>query len=220
MLFHHNKWAGYARGAHVPGPKLRAQVDQLCAGSSAELQHPLWRLLARPGQSIEDLQACQRQLHPKTQLALQGRGAEVEKHIRSTSRILQRLDCLEALAGLALALQRAVASNAISAAEKWRNELTTALLVHSYHLKKRSIAQPIFDFVDQFYAPRSSGPVRASFRQGTFVDAADYLEHALWSIKDVSMADADERTRRRLAQDVVWGRYGSDIFFELKPVVR
>lgn len=220
-LFHHNKWAGYARGAHVPGSELRERVDRLHAGSAAEIQHPLWRLLAKPGQPQKNILAYQRQLHPKTQLILQGRGAEVEKHIRSTGRALQKLDCLEALAGISLALERAVTFNAIGAAEAWRSELMDALLVHSYHLKQRGIAQPIFDFVDQIYSPRSSSSrVRATFQMGTFVDAAEYLEHALWNIEGVSMACADDKARRCLAQNVIRGRYGWDIFFLLRPVFK
>ncbi|WP_462389801.1 hypothetical protein [Acidovorax sp. Q11] len=218
-LFHHNKWAGYARGAHVPGSELRGRVDSLHAGSAAEIQHPLWRLLAKPGQPEKNIRTYRQQLHPKTQLILQGRGAEVDKHIRSTGRALKKLDFLEALAGISLALERAVAFQAMGAAEAWRSELMDALLVHSYHLKQRGIAQPIFDFVDQIYSPRSSSSrLRATFQVGTFVDAAEYLEHALWNIEGVSMASADEKSRRRLAQDVIRGRYGWDMFFRLRTI--
>jgi len=113
VLSHRNRMSRYARGMHIPHPRLVARAEQLFPGGRALLEHPLWQILDPSQDAAIQRAHWLKAMCPDVQrIWLRARSGSTDRvRARATPSLvkhLERVGNVDALASILLLLREAL----------------------------------------------------------------------------------------------------------------
>ncbi|MBR7782333.1 hypothetical protein [Undibacterium luofuense] len=145
VSIHRNKWWRYRSGLHTPNAATCSKADGIVMGSSADLNHPLWRSL-RNEPLAHEAAGLLRQLAPELQIILfeQHDNFRIEAGKRYLGRIEHRAS-LDALACLTILLKVNYEKGHYDQVWDFAHRVLRMLLILGDVFDKRKIAEEIFE---------------------------------------------------------------------------
>ena len=145
VAIHRNKWWRYRCGMHTPSPSTCAQADRIVPGSTAELNHVLWRVLRKEHPTMETAHLL-RQLAPELQVIV------FEGHdkfrVQGGLRLLGKLETrasLDVLACLTILLRANYEAGRSERVWEFAQRIFRVLLILACKIDERRIADELFE---------------------------------------------------------------------------
>lgn len=220
---HHNLWAKYARGVHLPGKKTLEAANALAPCAGAVLASGAWEAFdtSTPlGAGGDDLL---RRLRLGVQQAVfDPRRLEAGNYIRRDTpvrplRMLEGQADLDGVAALVILLREARESGDFARALEIGRSLYAALLTASMSTPLLLIAPELFEYFNRVIFPLASDTeVEFDLEQGEFHEQRLLLIRTFLQLEDAGSIKY-ERITTRAQRDILSGRYGFDLLFGLGP---
>lgn len=223
-LHHHNLWAKYASGKHLPGAETVRVCKQALPRSSDLLEDPAWDLLdvSRPLGSQGD--TLLKRLRPTIQNAIfDERSLIMGRYVRrrAPTQPLHRLEGqadLQAVAATVILLREAFEAGNHSRSFGIGRSLHSTLLMAVIGTDLRGIGPELFEFFIRCIFPMAADKEIALDLDHQVLHAqADWLNHAVMQLEDAGwtgyVPGGSTRQLRRLLQV----NFGFDLLFGLGP---
>lgn len=190
-----NKFLDYARGKHVPHPRLVQQAEQRVPHSAWVLDHPLWQVLGAPKLTKKRALQWVRQLDLDVQRFALSNGEVSMSTDRHTLDPLERRASLDSLAALTIMLRLSLEQNNASAAFGHASVIHRVLLMLGPMFERHTVAEQVF----QIYVTRFFNPVRWE-GQRIALENYDYLTKSrlLEMLADEVREQSEPHAARRL----------------------
>lgn len=218
-----NKWIRYATGKHTPRDSLVRKVEKQVAGSSKELNHPLWGILRLEDQCVENIDTWFEKLEPRVQ-AVVYRCLSDDRHapvlIRKTfssvlCQQLVRLGSLDALVALLLYWYMSYQLDKMDEARFLARYMYRLLLMIGMEFRHRHVAEAVFEIF------RIKVFERTDWQNGVFAlntrlydEGIFSLYLALYQVKDLKPFSSWQ-ARCRAMTLILDGKRGFDAYYGL-----
>jgi hypothetical protein len=220
---HHNLWAKYAQGVHLPGSKTRADAHQVDSEAENLLTAAAWVALdvGTPLGSQGD--ALLRRLRLGVQQAVfEPRGLEAGRYRRRTApvlplRLLANQADLDGVAAMVILLREAHEAGNSARAFDIGRALYGALLAAGTNLPLSLLASELLEFFIQAIFPLANHEGMAlDIDRDEFHEQRRLLHRCLLQLEDAGRVEPEDKTTRAL-HDILSGRFGFDLYFGLGP---
>lgn len=223
-IYHHNAWAKYAVGKHLPSAETVYACEQQVPRSSHLLEDPSWDLLDVSRPIGGDGDKLLRRLRPSIQSALfEERALAMGRYVRRTAPVqpLIRLEGqadLQAIAAAVVLLREAHEAGDASRAFDVGRTLHGIMLMAAVVTGLRGIAPELFEYLIRYVFPLASDTFIAFDLDREILNAqADWLRSTIVHMEDNGWTGyvpggPTRELRRLLSVD-----YGFDLRFGLGP---
>ncbi len=221
-----NKWGKYRDGRHVPSAALVSKVGIKLPGSSRDLNHPLWRILAMDNLrhfnedhliaqlrlDIQEILARWDAWKPKSRY----RNSSVDQRLVM---LLERRASLDSLAAIVLLMRRSHAAEQWEVMHDWTGPLYRTMVMLGSHFMSRGIARPLFELIEQRVLPSQEvAGTTYSMPVHSYLKTIGALENALHHIADSPYALMSEHQKVTSMLRILDGRLGFDYRFAFNPI--
>lgn len=226
-LYHHNVWAKYAVGKHLPSAETVYACEQQVPRSSYLLEDPSWDLLDVSRPIGGDGDKLLKRLRPSIQSALfEERALAMGRYVRRTAPVqpLIRLEGqadLQAIAAAVVLVREAHEAGDASRAFDIGRSLHGIMLMAATVTGLRAIAPELFEYLIRYVFPMASDTfVEFELDRGVLNAQADWLRSTILHMKANGWTGyvpggPTRELRRLLSVD-----YGFDLRFGLGPRIK
>ena len=190
------RWRSYSKGRHSPSAPLVAELGLAHPGSIAAFQHPLWDTLGEsqlrppPAFVLGRLDA--------SVLAIVRKGFSASPDMRlfpghwnaTRMQMLERRASLDALAGLMLVLNAAVAEGLDVVASIASLRICRVLLMLGPWFHEHGVARPLAEYVEQLVLPKGS---RNGHHFAFSAEGFSKCSAQLWRLLKIATANSNRR---------------------------
>jgi hypothetical protein len=220
ISIHRNKWWRYRCGLHTPNASTCAQADRIATGSSADLNHVLWRAL-RHESPVPKAGDLLRQLAPELQIIIFERNDYFR--IDGGDRFLGMLEhraSMDVLACLTILLRLNYEDGRHERVWDFAQRIFRMLLILEKIFDERQIAQELFDVYREriFSLVRWEGK-RFLVDEYNFSENAGILYHFAQNTSHTKGRRLDWRERIKFMRRILDGDFGFDLKFLLCPPI-
>lgn len=220
---HHNLWAKYARGAHLPGKKTLAAANQLVPEAGAIMAASAWNALDTSTPLGDRGDHLLRRLRLGVQQAVfDPRRLDAGDYVRRDTpvrpvRMLEGQADLDGVAALVILLREANECGDLAHALEIGRSLYSALLTATTSTPLLLIASELFEYFNRIIFPLASdAEVELDLEQDDFHEQRLLLIRTFLQLEDAGRFKYEEITTRA-QRAILSGRYGFDLLFGLGP---
>ncbi|HGM6799115.1 TPA: hypothetical protein ACKQCK_000099 [Stenotrophomonas maltophilia] len=226
-IYHHNVWAKYAVGKHLPSAETVYACEEQVRGSSHLLEDPSWDLLDVSRPIGGDGDKLLRRLRPSIQSALfEERALANGRYVRRTAPVqpLIRLEGqadLQAIAAAVVLVREAYEAGDTSRAFDIGRSLHGITLMAAVVTGLRGIAPELFEYLIRYVFPMASDTfIEFDLNREVLNAQADWLRSTILQMEDNGWTGyvpggPTRELRRLLSVD-----YGFDLRFGLGPRIK
>lgn len=219
---HHNLWAKYARGAHLPGKKTQAAANRLVPEAGSIIAASAWDALDVSAPLGDRGDNLLRRLRLGVQQAVFDRPFEAGDYVRRDTparplRMLEAQADLDGVAALVVLLREAKECGNLARTLDIGRSLYSALLTSSISTPLLWIAPELFEYFNRIIFPLASdAEVALDLEQDDFHEQRLLLMRTFLQLEDAGRFKYEGITARA-QRDILSGRYGFDLMFGLGP---